>query len=292
MEFTPLTDAQRALFDRDGFLVVPDAIPPELVKRLREASDCLYQEGLATHGLNARGFWDLRNCLPRDENFLELLDWSMTVPLVVQLLGHNLQLITSHLIMRPSNPPDTDETYRASGWHRDGGTAPSDLGATHPRMFIKIGYWLSDARQVGRGTIRFIPGSHNWSGRMPELKEGCDPDDVVEMQVEPGTAVLFENRTLHAVGPNLSDITRKTLFFGYGYRWLRPMDYVAMPEEMLAGCDPIRRQLLGDCTSPMGYQLPEAEDVPLRAWLQEHGESDLDPTAETPGRFASTGRGR
>ena len=54
----------------------------------------------------------------------------------------------------------------------------------------------------------------------------------------------------------------------------------------------IRRQRLGDCTSPMGYQLPEAEDVPLRAWLQEHGESDLDPTAETPGRFASTGRGR
>jgi hypothetical protein len=35
------------------------------------------------------------------------------------------------------------------------------------------------------------------------------------------------------VGPNLSDITRKTIFMGYSYRWLRPLDYVTQPPALL-----------------------------------------------------------
>ena len=34
--------------------------------------------------------------------------------------------------------------------------------------------------------------------------------------------------------------------------------------------DPIRRQLLGWCTSANGYFEPLDEDVPLRAWIDEH----------------------
>ena len=56
----------------------------------------------------------------------------------------------------------------------------------------------------------------------------------------------------HAVGPNHSTRVRESLFFGYGYRWLRPMDYVTMPAELLERCDPIRRQLLGDASTQLG----------------------------------------
>jgi hypothetical protein len=35
-------------------------------------------------------------------------------------------------------------------------------------------------------------------------------------------------------------------------------------------CDPIRRQLLGNCTSDNGYFDPQPDDVPLRAWIEEH----------------------
>ncbi len=166
------------------------------------------------------------------------------MPLVAQLLGHNIQLITSHLVVRPPNP-GTEPSAKVSGWHRDGGTAPSDLEGALPRLFIKIGYWLTNLSEPGRGSIRLVPGSNNLTDA-PAGLEGVNPENAIELQVKPGTALLFENRTYHAVGPNQSEMTRKSLFFGYGYRWIRPMDYIAMPEELLEQGDPVRRQLLGD----------------------------------------------
>ena len=284
MEFTPLTGEQRQSFDRDGFLVVPGALPDDLLSRLEAACDRLYAEGLEDEGLNDRGFWQMRNCLPRDDAFLELLDCAATVPLVVQLLSHNLQLITSHLVVRPPSTDSREQNRKVSDWHRDGGTSPRDLGLAQPRMFIKIAYWLSDLAEPGRGAIRLLPGSNDTS--MPKPEDDEDGEHL-EIRARPGDAVLFENRTLHAVGHNYSTITRKSVFFGYGYRWMRPMDYAAQPEELLARCDPIRRQLLGDSSGPMGFQLPEQGEVPLRDWLGEHTGEVVSAQAETPGLFAT-----
>ena len=92
------------------------------------------------------------------------------------------------------------------------------------------------------------------------------------MRVQSGTAVLFEQRTWHARGNNFSDQPRIGLFIGYSYRWIRPMDYVTMPRDLLERCDPIRRQLLGDAATELGYYLPTDADAPLRAWLKERNE--------------------
>ena len=255
MEFTPLTDEQRQSFDRDGFLVVPGALPDDLLQRLEAACDRLYAEGLAAEGLNDRGFWQMRNCLPRDDAFLELLDCPATVPLVVQLLSHNVQLITSHLVVRPPNPDGAGGNRKVSGWHRDGGTSPSDLGLAQPRMFIKIAYWLSDLAEPGRGAIRLLAGSNDTSVPKPE---GDVDGEHLEIRARPGDAVLFENRTLHAVGGNHSTVTRKSVFFGYGYRWLRPMDYASQPEKLLARCEPVRRAAARRQLRPHGLPAPRA----------------------------------
>ncbi len=285
MQFTPLTEEQRESFEHNGFLLLPDALHPAQVDRLLEVADQLYEKGKTTDGLNDRGFWQQRNCLPHDPALLDLVDCPTTVPLVVQLLGHNIQLITSHLVVRPPIPEGTEPAQMVSGWHRDGGTAPSDLGGALPRMFIKIGYWLTDLSQTGRGAIRLIPGSNNLNS--PPLGLDRDaPEGAIELKVKPGTALLFENRTYHAVGPNTSRLTRKSLFFGYGYRWIRPMDYMAMPLELLERCDPVRRQLLGDCTSPMGFQLPDKDEVPLRTWMEQYTEPPKPRREETPGLFS------
>ena len=280
MEFTPLTDEQRVAFERDGFLIVRQALPADMVGRLLAVATRLHDKGMRDEGLNTRGFWQMRDCLPHDDLFLELLDWPATVPLVAQLLNHNIQLITSHLVMRPPLPADAEPTFGRTGWHRDGGTGPSDLGTAQPRMFIKIAYWLSDVSEPGRGAIRLFPGSNDTRIKPPPGEH--DEQEEFAMRCKPGDAVLFENRTLHAVGANLSEQTRKSLFFGYGYRWLRPMDYISMPEQLLARCDPIRRQLLGDCSCAMGYQLPEEEEVPLKEWLREHTGVAVDRRDEIP----------
>ena len=47
MQEAILTERQRAAFERDGFLIVPDALPPAMVGRLTEVVDRLYAEGVA-----------------------------------------------------------------------------------------------------------------------------------------------------------------------------------------------------------------------------------------------------
>jgi hypothetical protein len=42
-----------------------------------------------------------------------------------------------------------------------------------------------------------------------------------------------------------------------------------MPADLLDRCSPIRRQLLGDVRTQLGFYLPKDEDVPLRAWAQQ-----------------------
>jgi ectoine hydroxylase-related dioxygenase (phytanoyl-CoA dioxygenase family) len=264
-----LTEQQREDFERDGFLVIPGALPPDMLEQLVRVADRLYDEGMRGQGLSKVNHWELRNCLPSDDVFLELLDWPATFPLVVDLLNWNIHLVTSHLIMRAPSPPEADEAWKATGWHRDGGTSSSEMQEPHPRLLIKVAYWLSDLSEPGRGAIRFIPGSHRMVGRPAHPPGMADPYGAIEMRAKAGDAVLFEQRMWHAVGPNHSDMVRKSLFFGYGYRWLRPMDYVTMPRELLDRVSPIRRQLLGDAATQLGYYIPTDEDVPLRAWWKE-----------------------
>ena len=60
-----------------------------------------------------------------------------------------------------------------------------------------------------------------------------------------------------------------TIFMGYGYRWVKPMDYVIMPDELIERCNPVPPQLLGVVSDPISYYIPRDEDVPLKAVVQE-----------------------
>ena len=260
-----LTAQQRSDFERDGFLVVPNALPPELVARLTEVVDRIYDRTLQERGLTHTNALLIRNCILEDDLLLEMIDYPATFPLVVDLLNWNIQMVTSHLIVRAPSPPDVDVNWKAEGWHRDGGTSAAEMQEPHPRLLIKIAYWLTDLSQTGRGNLRLVPGSNRLVGRPAQATGAPDPYGAIEICANPGDAVLFEQRTWHAVGANTSELTRKSLFFGYGYRWIRPMDYVTMPTELLDRCSPLRRQLLGDTKTQLGYHLPHDEDVPLRA---------------------------
>ena len=263
-----LTPEQRKRFDSDGFLILEDALPPDMADRMLAVVDRLYEEGKRRDGLTATHKWDLRNCIVHDDAFMELLTWPQTFPLVVDLLGWNIKLITSHLIVREPSPPDADAFWKGEGWHRDGGGSSTDMTEPHPRLFIKIAYFLTDLSEKGRGSIRFIPGSNRLMGRPAQGAGAVDPYGAVEVQCRPGTAVLFEQRTWHAVGPNMSDLTRKALFFGYGYRWLQPMDYTEMPPRLIERADPIQRQMLGHISHNTGFYLPKEEDIPLKKWVE------------------------
>ena len=87
---------------------------------------------------------------------------------------------------------------------------------------------------------------------------------AISMNINAGDAFLFEQRTWHGIGHNWSGLPRKTIFMGYAYRWVKPMDYITMPDELIAKCNPIQKQLVGVVSDPLSYYLPQDQDVPLR----------------------------
>ncbi len=266
--------AQKSQFDRDGFLVLRDVLQADLVSRLIEVADRLATVGVKQDGLSERRHWQRRNCLPCDPVFLELLDHPKVLPVVAAILGWDIHLITSHLIVRPP-VPDADAHFKGEGWHRDGGQSSWEMAEPHPRILLKVAYFLSDQSRPGRGNTQVVPGSNRLTGPPAQESGAPHPYGAIEVLGKPGDAFLFEQRTYHAVGPNYSDLTRKTLFMGYGFRWVYPMDYHPMRDyvDLYAQATPIQRQLLGETKTVTGVYLPTDEDVPLRvrhrAWFGE-----------------------
>ena len=100
--------------------------------------------------------------------------------------------------------------------------------------------------------------------------EDSNPCGAIPILIATGNVVFFDRRIWHAAGDNRSTVTRKSLFYGYSYRWLQSRDEMTV-EHLKDRSDPIRHQLLGATpTGKYGYTSPKPEDIPLRAWIEEH----------------------
>ena len=150
-------------------------------------------------------------------------------------------------------------------------------------MEVKVGYYLTDLTEHNSGAICVVRGSHKISpALLHQNGYEVDPDRIVEVNVRPGTAMLWRTALWHCVTPNLSNHPRKCLYYGYHYRWIRPADYLHQAPDLIARCTPIQRQLLGELgTGEDNYMgdhakvhpisrhwRPESDDIPLQAWAE------------------------
>jgi ectoine hydroxylase-related dioxygenase (phytanoyl-CoA dioxygenase family) len=274
-----LTEQEKLAFERDGFFVIEDALPPSLVEQLAAVVDRLDAQYRPAMELGPHQLLSLRDFIGKDDLFLELLDWPRTFPKVWGLLGWHIQLYHTHMNVTPPLPAGQEPPKKRLQWHQDSGRLNSDMETNpRPRISLKVGYFLTDTTEPGRGNMYVLPGSH-LQNRIEFQADGVsDPAGAVPLQVRPGSAVFFDRRIWHTPSPNRSHSTRKALFYGYSYRWLRPRDDMTVAH-LMERCDPIRRQLLGASpTGGYGYTSPTDEDVPLRTWLREHlGEAAVAP---------------
>lgn len=78
---------------------------------------------------------------------------------------------------------------------------------------------------------------------------------------------VVNRSTMHAASPNYSDVDRKVVFVGYGYRWVKPKDPLVMDAVLDRADCPVLRQLCGSTRNNDSWWSPSALDTPLRAWL-------------------------
>ena len=266
-----LTECEKTTFNETGLLMVEDALSPEQVAALTNASDRLYGQKLA-EGHDARKALFYPNFIPDDPLFADLVDYDKILPKVWGLLGWNIYLYHAHLIVTPpSGQAQDDKTF---GWHQDSGRVNQEIEShPRPRLSLKVAYFLSDTSEPGRGNFWVVPGSHLDDTQERPLDGIGQPKGAVPVLAKPGTAVFFDRRLWHSASPNWSDVTRKVLFYGYGYRWIRTKDDMTV-QSLWEQSDPIRRQMLGWGVNANGFYTPTDADVPLRAWLREHSPSE------------------
>ena len=262
-----LTSEEQKQFEQDGFFIVADAIPSELVADLTAVTDRIIEDHRQTANLSPHSTINMLDFIGKDQVYLQLIDWHKTFPKVWGILGWNIKLYHSHLIVTPPQP-DADPNRRL-GWHQDSGRLNIELeGNPRPRVSLKVGFFLSDTTRSDRGNFHVLPGSHRQNS-LDLPTDGTNPVNACPVCVPAGTAVFFDRRLWHAAGINTSNVIRRVLFYGYSYRWLQPRDDMTVDHYMEKAA-PIRQQLLGKSTGGMGYTSPGELDVPLRSWLTDH----------------------
>jgi ectoine hydroxylase len=234
---TRLTPQQRADYERDGFVVLPDVFGSDELDRLRSESDrlvdVLVNASLATGELSPR--LDVRTTgedivllkvqplsdvsppfasIAQDERLLgPMRDLLGCEPLLLEekLNGKEpLDVDLSALALRPWSPEfpfHTDLHY----FVLDG----------YPEQTLSSAIALDDCT-VENGALRFVPGSHttkDWplkGGWPPDLAEGLFDGAVqVPLVCSAGTVVIFHSRVAHASSPNRTDLPRRLLIYSH-----------------------------------------------------------------------------
>jgi ectoine hydroxylase-related dioxygenase (phytanoyl-CoA dioxygenase family) len=258
----PWTARVASRLDEEGYVRLPGALDRTTVERLTRSVDDVWRrhrDEPATHGADPL---HLLAFLREDARFLPLLDHRPVLDVLVDALGTNIFMYHCHLDV---HPPQHEPTTKWM-WHQDGGIQNRDLESVpRPRLSLKVAYFLTDLSQPDRGNFMVLPGSHRRNTIDRPSDDGNDLLGAIPILAEPGDAVIFDRRLWHMRGDNRSEHTRRALFLGYTYRWIRPRDDLALPATLIARMSPLQRHLAGiDTDDPIRFWMPDREP-PIRA---------------------------
>lgn len=261
-----LTAEEREFFNSQGFLVVPGALDAKALAGLLPVVDKINAKARTEQ--NQGKMISVTDVIQEDPLLVDLVDLPTVFPKIWGILGWNIYLYHSHVDVTP--PADEAALTWRVAWHQDSMRVNDEI-ETHPRprLSVKVGYYLTDVSMPDRGNTLIVPGSQLWDTIDCPADGVSNPEESEPLCLKPGDAVIIDRRIWHSRSPNLCQETRKVIWYGYSYRWLKPKDAMTV-SHLYSQLDPIRRQILGAGQSANGVYDPVDADVPLKMWLQEH----------------------
>jgi hypothetical protein len=219
-----LTEAQRAAYFSDGFLVLPDYVPKPMLDVLRDATAALLDRSRTVS--RSDGVFVLedghspqhprlhRVTSPQDQHpaFWDFITHPVMTDLAADVLGPDVKFHHAKLNVK------SERGTRGFKWHQDIPAWPhTDYSP------VTIGVYI-DGCGPEQGPLSFVRGSHN--GPLHSMYDdagafvvhvrdgemrGVTDDMIVHGTGGPGTVVLLNCRTIHGSLENRSDRPRPLL---------------------------------------------------------------------------------
>ena len=260
------SEAEWETFNRDGIIVIEDALDAEKVAALLDAVD---RVAAADPRYVPGNYLSIQNFVERDPVLASLIDDAHHIGYMYDLYGELLKLQLSELFLR------TPGGGRNNKWHPDGARAlPYQVFSPTLPLQTKVGYWLTDLSEQQRGNFVYIPGSHR-----RQTFEGYDTHDEFPeqrvLQVKPGAMTIMHGSIWHMVQPNTSTVTRKNLFLAYSPSWITAVDRYMSNPDWLASLNREQQIIMRSYKHPYDNAKPPAEHFPL--FLDRETGLDHDP---------------
>ena len=217
------------LFDRQGFVLVPDALTADQIARLNKSID-RYQESYPNEWVDFPGsMTQTVNLLPRTAVFDFAIENPVTLNVLRCILGEEITFEELSIMIR--NP--TGNGRDVKGWHRD---LTRDFDRRREIDAISLIYYLTDVTEADL-CFSIVPESHN---RLVDLR----PEEVasgMEFDVAgpAGTALVFHARCIHAGKLKPTSRQRRTLHLYYAHsNQPRTSEWSDIPARLASKIDP------------------------------------------------------
>ncbi|MCM0020484.1 MAG: phytanoyl-CoA dioxygenase family protein [Tagaea sp.] len=199
-------DRMKSDFERDGFLVVPEALDAAEVARLDRAFLDHLTRWPEDWARFSDSFVTTPDVLPRTDAFDFAIENPKLRPLLEALIGPDLAFEELDLIQRKP----VDDVGELKGWHRD------IIRAFDRRFEIKpisVVYYLTDVTARDH-CFSIVPGTHGPRADMrPEdVRPGMETDALGPA----GSAFIFHARCIHAGKLKLGSAERRTIHLYFG----------------------------------------------------------------------------
>lgn len=244
-----LTPTQKAAFDRDGYVVVPDVVDPATLEELVAEIDALEAADDALLAQLPDGRIDIAESgaitftlhpAIRSTAARAFAAHPTLVGLTRDLLGPDVNLYWDQAVYKKT------EKRRRFPWHQDTGYT-----FVEPQHYLTCWVALTDAT-AENGCPRVLPGAHrggtllhHWVDPLGWECLPGEPAEAVTAEVPAGGALVFSSLTPHTTGPNTTDAVRKAYIVQYAPAGTRALtgDWLAGdPPTGSTSCDDPQRQ--------------------------------------------------
>ncbi len=226
-----MNDAEKYLFDLNGYLVVEGVLPPDEVARANEAIDRHWHQnkirareetldGGSTSLRGDQGRGELGNMLDWEEPwcnpFREMLAHPRIVPYLHQLLGKGFRMDHPMILLSMEKGAEGFLFHGSSG----PGFDPNQYyivrdGKMHNGLTV-VAFQLMDVNP-GDGGLIVIPGSHKSNFPCPEEIRRYQnfQEHVRQVVCKAGDVVIFTEAVTHGTLPWTSDRPRRSILMRY-----------------------------------------------------------------------------